>query len=279
MKYKMVAIDLDGTLLNDQKTIPDRNKYILKKLSDMSVEFVIATGRRYWSAKQFSKELGMDLIIMANNGNIVRRLSDDKILVKKYLDKEDFYTLIREGRELELFPITHVDHYEEGIDIIVEFQEGNEDYSQYMKKNMERFKQIEDMLKYQNPRALVVCYFGKSKTLEDFKELITEKYPNKYNCHIMSNFARIGSLLEIMNPLGSKWFTLNEYAKSKGINPEEIIAIGDDNNDLEMIRNAGLGIAMKDCSNEVKKAADMITDKSNNEAGVGVILSKIFNIS
>ncbi|MTI69622.1 MAG: Cof-type HAD-IIB family hydrolase [Firmicutes bacterium] len=278
MKYKLIAIDLDGTLLTDNKKLLEENKRILNLLNDMSVEIVIATGRRYWAAKNFVKELNMDLVVMANNGNIVRKIDDDSILVSKYLDKDDFYELIKKGKDKSLYPVIHVDHYDEGYDIIIELDINNEKYSKYMHNNLERFRQIERISDYKNPKVLSVCYMSDYEILKKFENNLKNKFPNKYNSHIMNNTPTVGPILEIMNPLGSKWTSLKEYALDKGINIDEIIAIGDDNNDVDMIQNAGLGIGMKNCSQPVKKVADMITEKNNNEAGVASILKRIYNL-
>lgn len=276
MKYKLVAIDLDGTLLTDDKKIPKENIEVLRKLHNRGVEIVIATGRRYWAAKNFAKELNMDLIVLANNGNIVRRISDDKVLITKYINEDDFYNLIREGRKNGLYPIVHVNHYDEGYDIIIELDTKDKRYSTYMLKNTERYKQINNLLDYKNPKTLAVCYIGEYDALEEFQNKINSTYPNKFNSHIMGSITSVGPILEIMNPLGSKWKSLCEYAKNKCITPKEIIAIGDDNNDMEMIKKAGMGIAMKNCSKDIEKVADIVTRKSNNEAGVASVLKDIF---
>ena len=118
---------------------------------------------------------------------------------------------------------------------------------------------------------------GEEDEIESFLDSVTKKYPEKYSSNIMENISA-GALLEIMNPLGSKWLSLEEYSKEKGISREEIIAIGDDNNDIEMIKKAGLGIAMKNASLGVKKVADIITKEDNNEDGVANILREVLNI-
>lgn len=94
----------------------------------------------------------------------------------------------------------------------------------------------------------------------------------------MSNFTKFGSLLEIMHPEGCKWKSLVRYANSIGISEEEIITIGDDNNDVEMIKNASLGIGMINSCDNVKSVADIITTHSNNESGVAKILKNMFSL-
>jgi len=274
----MVAIDLDGTLLNDEKIIPDENKRVLNKLIDKGIEIAIATGRGYWSAKNFTKNLGKELTIIGNNGTIVRTMNDDKVLMKKYLDKNDFFTLLREGRKRGLYPVLHVDHYEEGYDLMFELDKNDMRYSTYLSRTSDRYVQIDDLFKYNEPRVLSTVYIGEIKTLKEFQSILSTSYSDKYNSHILDKLINVGPILEIMHPLGSKWLTLSEYAKEKGIKNEEIIAIGDDNNDIEMIQNAGLGIGMKNCSEKIKKVADIITKKTNNEAGVAYALREIFKL-
>lgn len=276
--YKLIAIDLDGTLLDDKKIIPEENLSIVCEIIDKGYEVVIATGRRYWSAKQLIKDIDSPLVILANNGNIVRNTKNDDIIIKKYLNLDDFKILIQEGREKGLNPVIHVDNYEDGIDLIIEMDKINDDYYNYLSKFEERYKKVENYLEIDNDKILAVVYVGSKKKLQKFHFHINERYPNKYNSHVIENIASAEALLEIMNPLGCKWLSLQEYAKQKGIQDSEIIAIGDDNNDAQMIKNAGCGIAMKNASKQVKKVADIITEKDNNESGLAFELRKVLNL-
>ena len=278
MNYKLIAIDLDGTLLTDDKKVPEENKKVLVDAIHKGYEVVIATGRRYWSAKRFVKEIDENLTILANNGNIARNIKDDKVLIKKYLDKDDFYTLIKEGKKKELYPIIHVDNYEEGYDMVIELDKDNEKYCNYLSGNIDRYKRIEDLTKIDTPKVLSVVYVGDKNVMEKFNLYITRAYPGKYSSHVMYNLKIAEALLELMNPNGTKWLSLEEYAEEKGIISSEIITIGDDSNDIEMLTKAGLGIAMKNSSDFVKKTADVVTEKDNNNCGVAYTLRKILNL-
>lgn len=278
MDYRLVAIDLDGTLLTEEKKIPSKNADVLKILLDRGIEIIIATGRRYWSARNFMREVDMDLMVIANNGTILRNMNNDSAILNKYLDKDDFYSLVKEGRKRDLHPIIHVDHFDEGYDIIIELEKENEKYSSYLYDIPDRYRITEDLLLYENPRVLSVVFPGSMNVLEEFFDTLNTSYIQKYNSHILTSLTKVGPILEIMGPLGSKWKTLLDYAKEKGIKQNEIIAIGDDDNDIEMIKNAGLGIGMKNASEGVKKVADIITEKTNNECGVAHILTRVFNL-
>lgn len=272
--YKLIAFDLDGTLLDDNKKIPKENLEIINKLIKDGFEIVIATGRRYWSAKELTKEIEGPITIIANNGNIVRSSKNDELIAAKYLDLESYKLIIEEGRKRDLHPIVHIDDYDKGIDLIVE---ANREYDDYIKK-ANRYMEVDSYLDIKNPNILVVVYADSKEKLYPFYEYIKSNYPNSYNIHIMENLKLVESMVEIMNPLGSKWITLKEYAESLNIKEEEIIAIGDDNNDIEMVKNAGFGIAMKNGSSGVKEVAKMITENDNNNSGVAYALKRVLNI-
>lgn len=278
MKYKLIAIDLDGTLLDDEKKIPTENIKVISDLIDIGVEVVIATGRGYMSAKNLVLPLKRKLTIVANNGTIIREMKDDRVLIKKYLNVDDFRLLLVEGRKRGLHPVLHVDHYEEGYDLMFELEKDDLNYTTYLSKVTDRYIKMDDLLDYKNPRILSIVYISEIEALRDFQALLLDNYSNKFNTHILDNLTKVGPILEIMHPRGSKWLSLLEYAKEKNINSDEIISIGDDTNDIEMIKKAGLGIGMKNCSYRVKETADIIINRTNNEAGVAYILSEIFNL-
>lgn len=276
--YKLIAIDLDGTLLDDNKTIPEENVLTLRDLIDRGYEIVIATGRRYLEAKELIKDIDRNLVILANNGNIVRNMQDDKLIIKKYLNMEDFRKLVHESKKRGLHPLILVDDFENGIDIIVETGSASHFHRVYISRAKNRYREVKDYLNMEDVNILSVAYAGSRKDMEELYNYINERYPNVYKTHLMENINLAEALLEIMNPLGDKWFSLLEYARERNITQSEIIAIGDDNNDIEMIRNSGCGIAMKNGSNQVKEVADMVTEKDNNQSGVAHALRKISKI-
>ncbi len=276
--YKLIAIDLDGTLLTDNKDITKENLKTIHHLIDRGYEVVIATGRNYYSARYLTKEIKDPLTYIANNGNIVRNSIDDKVLLSMYVEPDNCKIILQEGQSRGLHPIIHVDYYEEGYDIILDEDGVSKYYQNRHPKNIVRHKKVESYFTNRLDRVLAMVYPGDRDLLLDFHNTINKKYPNRFNSHVMENVIMAEALLEIMNPMGTKWNTLEKYSKSKGIKPSEIIAIGDDNNDIEMIKNAGLGIAMKNGSKLVKNNAKIITEKNNNESGVAFELKRVLNI-
>lgn len=273
--YKLIAMDLDGTLLNDNKEISKENLKFIKKAIEKGYEVVIATGRRYWSAKQLTKIIDSHITILANNGNIVKNSLNDKTIISKYLDKEDFKNVVLDGKKRGLDPIIHLDGYDYGYDIAVEHPEDYVGYYNIL-SNTDRYK-IVDSFEDIEEGILAVVYPGRAKILNEFYSEIQDKYPGVYNAHVMENMISVEAFLEVMNPKGTKWNSLVEYAKTMNIKPEEIITIGDNNNDASMIRGAGFGIAMINGSESLKMLADKISEKDNNQSGVAFELNRLLN--
>lgn len=276
--YKLIALDLDGTLLTDDKKITQDNLDILHHLIDIGYEVVIATGRGYYSAKMLTGNINEHLIYICNNGNIVRDALDDRLLSTKFLDPEDSKIILEEGFSRDLDPIIHVDFFHKDYDIVLDKNNCYADIYNKKSSLLSRAKVIENRLEDNLDRVLALVYPGDMDILKDFNYSINQLYPEKYNSHVMENIQMAEGLLEVMNPLGTKWNTLIEYATSIGIKAEEIIAIGDDNNDIEMIMNAGLGIAMKNGGELVKEVANRISENNNNNSGVAFELKKLLYI-
>lgn len=274
MKYKMVVLDLDGTLLDDEKNISEKNIKILNDLHNKSIEIVIATGRNYYMAKMLTEKIkSIEPVILANNGAIIRRSVNDELIESNYLDPEEFKKIYKKGLEYNLNPIVHVDEYFNGYDLIYEKEDYENTYKGYIKKDYNRA--LNKKFDFGINNILAVCYFDEHDKLLNFGVEMKENGKNKYNTIVNRNISK-RVLIEFLHPEGCKWCALKKYAITKNIKANEIVTIGDDNNDIEMLQNSGLGIAMINGTNESKKAAFRISKCDNNNSGVYYELSEIF---
>lgn len=276
MNYKMVVLDLDGTLLNDEKTISDKNTHILKELHKQGIHIVIATGRNYYMARILMEKIkDTEPVILANNGAVVRRYVNDEFIESNYLDFSTFEKIYKLGLKHDLNPIIHVDEYHQGYDLVYECENYEEAYLGYIKNELDRTRHTSFREKEIN-KILSVCYFNGYEKLLDFKNEI-EKIPGDFNVILNQNISS-RSLLELLNINGCKWRALKKYIDSLGIDKSQVVSMGDDNNDIELIANSGLGIAMKNATGSLKDAAGLISGFSNNESGVYYELTEIFEI-
>lgn len=275
MNYKMVALDLDGTLLNDEKQISDKNIEILNKLHESNVEIVIATGRNYYMAKELTYKIkNVQPVILANNGTVVRRSENNELLDFNYLDSIEFEKIYGHGLRYGLNPVLHVDEYFNGYDVIYERDDYEEAYKGYIKKDYSRAR-LTKFIPNKINNILSVCYFDEYSRLFSFVEEMKESGSDKFGMVCSRNISD-RALLEFLHPNGGKWAALKKYAQNRNIAAHEIIAMGDDNNDIDMLKNSGLGIAMKNGTEETAKAALKISRYDNNDSGIYHELSEIF---
>lgn len=279
MNHKMVVLDLDGTLLNDRKELSPFSIKVLSELQSRRVEIVVATGRRYKFVKDLFRNTGLEVTALCSGGTLARHTGDDGKIMARYVDNRLFCDIVEIGREYFLHPLLHVDHREEGYDFLLEYEKSSPFYRSYLRDEDEEYLVVGDFLQHPDNRVLLMCFMGELSVLSNFQARLNQRFNRLIHSHILTTLDRIGPVLEIMNPEGTKWKTLVSYAASLGIKPSQIIAIGDDNNDVELIKNCGLGIAMRNGTDQVKSAAAAVSGYSNNENGAARELINIFGLT
>lgn len=274
--YKLIAIDLDGTLLNDEKIITDENIDTVRKALASGYKIAFATGRRYLAAKEFISLFDEDVIIIANNGNMIRHTKTDELVDYNYLDKKHLKDILSWGKDMDLHPTIHVNRFDEGIDMIHELEKNDPRYCSYL-INEDRIERVKDFNK-EDLNILSVVYLGDYKKLEALYEKIKKNHDETYQLYLMNSTTIADGLLEVVSKNSNKWKSVLEYANSVGIKQEEIISIGDDANDISMVKQAGFGIAMKNGIDSIKEVADMVTEFDNNNSGVSRALEKVLKL-
>lgn len=260
---KMICLDLDGTLLNYEKQIDSQTSRLLNKLSSNGVEIVIATGRHYDFASFLTRDLTENRIIIANNGAGIFRPKDNKAIRLHYLDSSIVETLTRLSLDWEFEPFIYVNPLTNLCDLYTNHIDDS--YIGSIVTGKDRMRKL-NLNNIDEVLSLVIT--GRNKDLEKLKLHIDQNYAEEVNTHIINSSYEKFGLLEVMDKLANKWDACQCYANKKKINSKEIIAFGDEINDIEMIRHAGIGIAMKNSIDAVKLYADKISKKDNNKAGI-----------
>ena len=258
--YKLIAIDMDGTLLTNDKKILEETKSALLKAYDKKIIICISTGRSFPAIKKFIDELDINMPLILYNGSRVRMSKDSTLLLNHTIDSavsKQVYRIINDNNGTCCFWKNDQCY----------FNKDNE-YTEYYRKlttiNPHIIEIVEDDL-FNDINKFI--WFGSVEFLDvvQNKLLLDVEGINYFKSHT--------NLLEIV-PLGvSKGNILKYLSESLGITKEEVIAIGDDENDISMIKFAGLGVAMGNAKNSVKKVADYIT-LTNEENGVGKVINK-----
>lgn len=249
MDYKLIALDMDGTLLNDKKEITDKNKEAISKATAQGVKIVLSSGRSYDGIAYAYKELGIsgsDEYMINCGGNLIESL-DKEIIYEKVLDNS---VCEKVARELNANKLNYILIDEEG--------NSYDSYQEWMEQHM-----------LNNELGIVkfMVHTHKRKLLEAAK-LLHQKFDQEFFVVVTSKQD-----IEIFPKEVNKGKALKKLAKYLKIKSDEILVIGDWDNDIPMIKFAGLGIAMGNSPEHVKKASDEIT-ADNNHSGVGQAIEK-----
>lgn len=266
--YKMLATDLDDSLLNDRFQIAAADRDAIARAVRAGVKVVLATGRMFRSALPYAMELGLDTPLITYQGAFVKFPGNGKVLYNRPVPFEaalelldivtagGFHTNIYIDDNLLVEKLTRESSIYQEISGIEPVVVG--DLIRYLRQERRdptKILMVSSREKIDSLWGELVNYFGE-------KMYITKSKP---------------IFLECMHPGSNKGRALEAVAGYYGIGSENIIAVGDSYNDLEMIRYAGLGVAVANAREEVKQSVGFVT-LSNNEGGVaGVIDRFIFN--
>lgn len=274
MKYKMVCIDMDGTLLGRRKKISALNKRVIKEAHDRGVEIVVTTGRLYNNAAYFSQLLGVDSPVIAANGAIVIDQKTNDIIYECAIPKEECIRILEILSKYKVFfqfntnDTIYCNNWL--TKITTEFYMTKQVYFEHLNikyENAQNKKEWEKIFHKENnnmAKSIVIAPL-KSTMLKVRDEI--NKLPN------IVSFASGSHSLEINYKNVSKGKAVKALIDKYGISVDELICIGDNENDISMIELAGLGVAMGNAIPEVKRIADYITD-TNRKNGVAKVINK-----
>lgn len=259
MKIKLIATDLDGTLLRGDHTISERTKRVFSKFREHEGKIVLSTGRAFFGTEKIAKELGIKGIVITYNGARIYDLERDEIIAHEPIDSEHVLELIKISRESNI----HLNLYQKD-DWYVEERERDESKNYAIACGKEPIeKSFDEFEEYAMTKAL---FIGEPKSLEIIEKRVREVLGEKVHITYSKNIY-----LEILNKKVNKGAALKHVAEYYGVEQEKIAAFGDELNDKEMLQFANYGVAMKNANPELKKFVKYET-LTNEEDGVAEFL-------
>ena len=265
----LIALDLDGTLLADWKTISPRTIEYLKQLQEEGHTVVIATGRPYRSSQRFYDQLGLTTPIINYNGGLVTNPHDPSFVpFNLTLPREHVIDIYEQNKHIikNAFGEVYDDIF------LLEDTEEIRPLLHYFNGASLTVGDFGDILQYNPNGFLIVCHEGLAPELEAF---IATNYAGRVLARNWGSFYNF--VVELYTPETTKGAGLKYVAEHLGFTPDQIIAFGDAHNDIEMLQYAGHGVAMKNAQEVLKKHADAITDYDNLEDGLVHYLTKFLS--
>lgn len=265
-KYKMIAIDLDGTLLKDDKTISLTNMRALLDAMKAGVRICISTGRAWPGAKAFVRQIGCNAAVITSNGAMIIDSADESIMYECTLDRDVAKQIYDIGNELGMTQIVWAKNVLYGNKLNARIS----DYG-YRFGKMEPQK-VTDFDKLNAQGILKILWYDDPECISGVQKKISGRITGDVNI-CTSNI----DLLEFFSSNVSKAAGLDRISSMYGIDPGEVIALGDGHNDIEMLHWAGLSVAMGNATDEVKAEADLITSTNEQDGVARIIQTYILN--
>ncbi|MCL9783140.1 Cof-type HAD-IIB family hydrolase [Vibrio sp. S4M6] len=263
--YKLVALDMDGTLLNERKEISQRTKDAISRAQSIGVKFVLASGRPLEGMLPYLEQLGIqgdNQFVVHYNGSLVTELGSGEVIYQQILSGKNAKEVHALAEQLKLH--CHAFSLTQGA-----ITPKENPYSQIEARvNGIKVTEVDfDALEDEHPIIKAMIVDDESKLTNAIPQ-IPESFKKTYNVVRSSRH-----FLEFLNPKSSKGFALQAISNHTGIDIHQMIAVGDAENDNHMIELAGLGVAMGNAMDSTKEVADYIT-LTNEQDGVASVIEK-----
>ncbi|CAM4452805.1 Cof-type HAD-IIB family hydrolase [Paenibacillus tarimensis] len=259
--YKLIAIDCDDTLLNDEVQVTEATKQALAAAIAKGVTVTLATGRMFASAQQIARQIELNVPIITYQGSLVKNLIDEQVLYERSVPtdaaQQIFEYCEQKGLHLQLYIRDELYTTEENDKVKGYSKLSNVPYKVQPDYTKLLLEPLTKMLIIDDPGLL-------DNVADELRAIVGDRV------HITKSKAHY---LEFMHKEGTKGHAVAFMADLIGCSMDEVIAIGDAWNDQEMLEVAGLGVAMGNSVPALKEIADYIT-LSNNEDGVRHVIEK-----
>jgi hypothetical protein len=271
MPIRLVATDLDGTLLNSQRQVSSATRAALAAAAARGVQLVAVTGRRVHSARPLVEQIPCPLTLIASNGAVVISPSGD-VIHQDFLPRLVALEVLQAARAHRPYAVLIFFAPDDGQVVMQENAAPEGPLGWYLEHSPRAVKIVADL-----ERALatdpVQVMFGGPPALIEPVEVILSNSAASASIHLTwtKYFTRNISLLDVMNHTCSKGRALQLWAERCGIAPSEIMAVGDNYNDLEMLQFAGLAVLMANASPDLARDGWVIT-RSNDDDGVAAAI-------
>ncbi|MBK8915271.1 MAG: HAD family phosphatase [Phycisphaerales bacterium] len=276
-RYDLLAVDLDGTLLDRRDRIPDRNREALHRAHEAGVRIVLCTGRAYAETRPVLRELGLDLdAAVTVFGALVTDVRTERPLAAAPMDA-DTGRAVADVFLSHGFPPVWLSDGADGIDgFEFDAPRRHPGYALWRSWSACRIESRPTPLPADLPPALRISIIGEHEVLAEVASGLRSNVGDR----IVFNELRVPSarvtVLEAFAAGVNKWAGIVRLCDAWGIDPRRTVAIGDEVNDVDMLRSAGLGVAMANARPEVQAAARCVT-ATNEECGVAQLVERMLS--
>lgn len=264
-RFRMLALDIDGTLVNSRDEVSAATADALGSAAAAGIRVVLATGRRYSRTVPLVEPLGIDTPLITAGGALVKTPRDHHTVFRAQFAAATLLRTLRLIAELGHYPLVCADTYALGFDFYQPPRANlNSETEEYLQLNPGEGRILDDFFE-RPPEAFAAFVLGTKHQMLALEAALAAALPEELALHVLRSPRYRGYFCEIAPAGVTKWSAVRRIARMYGFGDEEICAVGDDVNDLPMIRGAGLGVAMGNAVEAVKQAADRVAPAHDDD--------------
>lgn len=283
MPIRLLALDLDGTLLNARGEISVRNRHALEKARENGVRVAVVTGRRFRDSRPVALEMGLDIPLIAHNGALTKHARTLETVSVLPLPLAEAKEALQIGRDAGADALLSDDHEGLGVLVFDHLSGDNRAVHRYVawarqlhgdEEGQEAVLQVESLEQYMDHEPVHLAFSGGCDQMDQLEALIHEQMGSRVKVLCTKYPHQDFTLLDVVNPAASKGAGVAAAAGELGISAEEIMAIGDNYNDLEMLLLAGTGVVMANAPPSLREIAGLHPTASNVDDGVALAIEQ-----
>lgn len=271
-RYRLLAIDIDGTLVNSRDELTAATREALVQAGRAGIRVVLATGRRYSRALPLVAPLGLEVPLITATGALVKDPRDHRTLYRAEFEPSLLRRMMHIVEQCGFDPVLYGDTFCQGFDFyIAGWQARTPELAEYLADNAASARVVAEL--FERPPLEVFAGFamGTHAQMLELERTLHRLLGDRISTHVLRSPKYAGFFCELAPAGVNKWSAVRRLAEDWNIPVEAICAVGDDINDIPMIRGAGLGIAMGNALPEVKRAADRVAPTHDQDGLVEVV--------
>jgi Cof subfamily protein (haloacid dehalogenase superfamily) len=271
---RLLAVDIDGTLLNPKFEISPSDRSALLRAHQAGVEVVLATGRRHKFALPIAEQLGFDHWLISSNGAVTRSMSGETFH-RDLLPVETCRKLCASMQEFRSNTVLTFDSESKGAIVLEHMHELNGSIKRWLEKNLEYIDFVVPIENSLTTDPVQAMFCGGIARMQQALNALAGNGLDKDITVLRTEYpVRDLSIVDVLNTGCSKGHALERWAKYRGIAREQVMAIGDNYNDIEMLAFAGLPFIMGNASEELRGRGWAVTS-ANDQNGVAVAVEQV----
>ena len=280
---KLLALDLDGTLLDSRGKIPEANKHAIRKAEEKGVLVTIATGRRFRDALPVGLELALNAPLITHNGALLKYAQTLETVAASVISTETVREILRVGREFGGDALLSGDPHGKGVLLYDTVSAANIPLQKYIawskrlhgdeaEEAVRHVENLEDVL--DETETVHVSFSGKCAPMVEMEIILANELKNTATI-LTTRYPRLDfTLIDILPPDASKGIGVEKLTLIENLKRENVMVIGDNYNDLEMLEYAGTPVVMGNADPNLLERTEFYTTLSNDENGVALAIER-----